>query len=153
MSPVESPTIAALAEPAIAPFIWKKLTTNVTGEPADRDQRNLSIKFEIDVSNAVALFHSQDVEHVLDHKPRSVSFCADHDCILAFDNQLVFGCELVQLFANQKKVLPVKDDLTKVETGCDVYIMTPAVKGVMKATGRKKAEGLGTRRPPVIVVP
>ena len=151
MSPVDSPTMEAMAQSAISALAWKRLTTKLTGTPAETDKKNLLIKIHIDVTNAFALFHCQDVEHVLDHKPRSVVFCADQDCILAFDNPVVFGCELVQLFANQKKVLPVKDDLKKADTGCDVSIMTPVVKGVMQITATKK--DLSAKRPPVIVVP
>lgn len=153
MSPVESPTIEAMAESAVTALAWKKLITNVTGEPAPRPDGNLLIRIDIDLSHATALLHCQDMEHVRDHKPRWITFCADQDCLLAFSNQAVFGCEVTQLLARIEKVLPVQDDLKNCETDCDVYTMTSAVKTVVKATGRESVVHPISRRPPVIVVP
>ena len=154
MPPVESPTLA-MAETAVSGLTWKELEINVTGKPAPRpDKKNLLIKLDIDLTNAIALFHCKDEEHALDHKARSVTFRADQDCLLTFSNQAVFGCEAVQLFAQKDKVVFVKDDVGKnVQTICGVYIMTSALEGVVKTIETRKATQLVVRRPPVIVVP
>ena len=155
MPPVKVPTTLATTETTASVLTWKEIETKVTGKPAPRpDEKNLWIDVDIDLTNEVALFRCSDEEHVLDHKPRSVTFRGDQDCLLTFSNQVVFGCEVVQLFAHKEKVLLVKDDVAKnVETCCAIYIMTAAFEGVAKATVTKKTEQPPVRRPPVIVVP
>jgi hypothetical protein len=154
MPPVESPTTLATAETAVSALTWKELETRITGKPAPRpDKKNLWIEIDIDLNNEIALFNCTDEEHVLDHKPRSVTFRADQDCLLVFSNQAVFGCEVVQLFAHKEKVLFVNNNVGKnVETLYAIDIMR-ASEGVAKATKMKKTEKIVVKRPPVIVVP
>ena len=93
-----------------------------------------------------------------DQKPRFVTFRADQDCLLAFTNPDVFGCEVAQLFAHKEKVLHVKDSFGKrskiaAETSCDVYTMTSGTENMAKAFEVIAGATPVPKRPPVIVVP
>ena len=103
------------------------LTIITTGEAAPRpDGKNLLMKIDIDLDHATATFHGQISEHVGTHKPRKVTFRADKNCMLEFDNVAVFQTKFVQLTATKPKTLEVANT-QKVETGYRIPAPTAIV--------------------------
>jgi hypothetical protein len=66
-----------------------KLAEVVVNRPAPKpDGKNLWIDIDINLIKSTALIHSQQSESVGAHKKRTVTFRADHDCLLKFSNSL-----------------------------------------------------------------
>ena len=92
-----------------------------------------------------ATFDCEEIEHVGGHKHRSVSFLSDVDGKLSFTNTDVFGTLEIDLTANQRKDLPIKDTTTNAETE---YYFKPS-----KAQAHPIVGGATKGGNPKIVVP
>jgi len=126
-----------------------QLTEIVVDRPAPKpDGKNLWIDIDVNLIKYTALIHSQEEESVGTHKQRTVTFRADHDCMLSFSNKKVFDRDSVPLTAYTQVILPVKDTTTKVETFYDIYMGTSLVEGA-----EPKQNDLLPRNGPHIVVP
>ena len=152
----ESTVTAPMVETTVPVPTWKRLATTVTGKPAPKpDGKNLWIEIDIDLKKGTALFHCQDEEHAGSHQQRRVTFRADQDCLLTFNNQAVFDRKLAQMFAHKEVPLSIGDDLGHppkiVETDYIVYTMTLATENVGTTAETKKE--VDPKNPPKIVVP
>ena len=102
-----------------------KLAEIVVNRPAPKpDGKNLWIDIDINMSKLTVLIHSREEESVGTHKQRSVTFRADHECLLKFNNSAVFNLASVPLIKNKQTVLQVADDATTVDTFYEVYAGT-----------------------------
>lgn len=126
-----------------------KLAEIVVNRPAPKpDGKNLWIDIDINMSKLTALIHSREEESVGTGTQRSVTFRADHDCLLKFSNLAVFNVASVPLIKNKQTVLKVKDDTTKVDTFYEVYAGTEVGRAAESFTAAPVAMG-----GPHIVVP
>lgn len=126
-----------------------KLAEIVVNRPAPKpDGKNLWIDIDINLIKSTALIHSQQEESVGTHKQRTVTFRADHDCMLKFSNPAVFNLLSVPLSANKQTVLKVRDETKKVDTFYEVYAGTEIGSAVESFTAIPVAKG-----GPHIVVP
>lgn len=102
-----------------------KLAEIVVNRPAPTpDGKNLWIDIDINMSKLTALIHSKQEESAGTYKKRTVTFRADHDCLLKFSNPAVFNMESIPLSKNKQTVLKVKDETRKVDTFYEVYVET-----------------------------
>jgi len=126
-----------------------KLAEIVVNRPAPRpDGKNLWIDIDVNLSKSTALIHSQEAESVGTGRQRMVTFRADHDCLMRFSNPAVFNLGSIPLNANKQTVLPVKDEIAKVETFYDVYVGTE-----IGGAAEPLTEGVAAKGGPHIVVP
>ena len=126
---------------------WHEGIVNGNEAPTTGD-KNLLIKIKIGFNPDTAEFACLATEHVGKHKPRGVTFCADHDCILYFSNPAVFGVTFVNLTKQQPETLKVSDIVTKEVTDC--AICTDTDTAAANIAPMKPTPVLG---PPHIVVP
>jgi hypothetical protein len=126
-----------------------KLSEIVVNRPAPKpDGRNLWIDIDINLSKSTALIHSQQEESVGTHKQRTVTFRADHDCLLKFSNPAVFNKGSIPLIAYRQTALEVRDETKQVETFYEVYVGTEIEGAAELLSG-----GVAARGGPHIVVP
>ena len=131
-----------------------KLSEIVVNRPAPKpDGKNLWIDIDINLSKSTALIHSQQEESVGMHKQRTVTFRADHDCMLKFSNPVVFNkgpipVGSIPLIAYTQTVLEVRDEIRQVETSYEVYAGTEIEGAAELLSG-----GVAARGGPHIVVP
>jgi hypothetical protein len=131
-----------------------KLSEIVVNRPAPKpDGKNLWIDIDINLSKSTALIHSQQEESVGTHKQRTVTFRADHDCLLKFGNPTMFHKEgtsvgSISLIAYTQTALQVRDETAKVDTFYEVYVGTEIEGGAELISG-----GVAVRGGPHIVVP
>lgn len=126
-----------------------KLSEIVVNRPAPKpDGKNLWIDIDINLSKSTALIHSQQEESVGMHKQRTVTFRADHDCLLKFSKPAVFNMKSIPLIAYRQTALEVKDEATKVDTFYEVYVGTEIEGAAELLSG-----GVAARGGPHIVVP
>jgi len=118
------------------------LTIVTTGEIAPRPNGK-DLFFKIEVGSDTATFHCRVPEHVGTGKQRKVTFLADKNCTLEFDNEVVFGTKAVRLVANKPEALNVADGLTNV--GTDYFVPNLTTNGAQPVAAVKNA--------PKIVVP
>ena len=125
-----------------------KLSEILVNRPAPKpDGKNLWIDIDINLSKSTALIHSQPEESVGMHKQRTVTFRADHDCWLKFNNPAVFNVGSIPLIAYRQTALEVSDQAKQVETSYEVYVGTE-IEGAAELLGGVSAKG-----GPHIVVP
>jgi hypothetical protein len=126
-----------------------KLTLIFVNRPAPKpDGKNLWIDIDVNLSKSTALIHSEEKELVGTHKQRTVTFRADHDCLLRFSNPAVFNMKSIALTAYSQTVLPLKDETKKVDTSYEVYVGTESGSAM-----ESFSEGVVVKGGPHIVVP
>ena len=81
------------------------------------------------------------------HKQRTVTFRADHDCLLKFSNPTVFNKGSIPLIAYRQTSLEVRDEIRQVETSYEVYVGTE-IEGAAELLS-----GVAAMGGPHIVVP
>jgi len=117
--------------PVSAPTLTK-LEVIFTNQPAPRpDGKNLWIDVDVNLKKLTALFHCQPTEHVGSHSKRTVTYRADHDCVLRFSDRVVFDRDSVQLIANKEIALSVADGINNVQTNYEIWSGTGNVMDVM----------------------
>ncbi len=125
-----------------------KLSEIVVNRPAPKpDGKNLWIDIDINLGKSTALIHSRQEESVGLHKQRTVTFRADHDCLLKFSNPTVFNKGSIPLIAYRQTSLEVRDEIRQVETSYEVYVGTE-IEGAAELLS-----GVAAMGGPHIVVP
>jgi hypothetical protein len=110
---------------ATAPPGCIELETTVTKHSAPRpDEKNLFIDIKVDLAKRTASLDCKPPERAGGHKQRKVTFRADKDCELYFDNAAVFNKTWVKLTGGKEEPLNIDDHTgtpTSVGTDCSVW--------------------------------
>lgn len=85
------------------------------------DGKNLWVDIDVNLTQLTALFHCCTQEHVGDHSKRTVTFRADHDCVLQFTKRSVFNLDWVQLTAYNEVILGVADAVKTVDANYEIW--------------------------------
>ena len=116
--------------PVLAPAL-NKLEVTFSNSPAPRpDGENMWVDIDVDLTRLTALFHCCAEEHVGDHSRRTVTFRADHDCVLRFTQRSVFNLDWVHLTAYNEVILGVAETVQKINANYEIWSGTSATKDV-----------------------
>jgi len=128
--------------------VEKRLVSIIVGQPAEKpDKKNIKVTIDVDVAKLTATFHCLDSESAGMHKNRHVTFVADADCVLHFNNSQVFGVDHVPLSKRVPVKLDVNDKVHNKQT--DYY----ASITMTSMDGSAAALSMASRRDPWIIVP
>jgi|SRR5215831_7196252 len=128
--------------------VEKRLTTVILGQPAAKpDGKNITVAIDIDVAKLTATFHCIKSESAGAHKNRHVTFVADADCVLHFNNPEVFGLDHVALSKRVPSKLGISDKVHNKQT--DYY----ASITMTSMNGDAAALSMQARKDPWIVMP